>query len=106
MSGLQDENSFSAGGGTEGGEKKKVAKIVRPDPSAVAATVNSQIAQVKQTAAEAKKAAKDAHADKKSRILDAKFDQIDGAANKRDDAIAKARKPVIAKDNEIADLER
>jgi hypothetical protein len=36
MSGLQDENSFSAGGGTEGGEKKKqVAQVSRPGPAAL-----------------------------------------------------------------------
>lgn len=105
MSGLQDENSFSAGGGTQD-EKKKEVRIVRPDPGAVKATVDGKIAQVKQSTADAKKTAKDAHADKKSRIVGAKLDQIDGAADKRDDAIDNALKPVIAQDQVIAELER
>jgi hypothetical protein len=55
MSGLQDENSFSAGGGTEGGEQQKqVAQVSRPDPAAVRAAVEQQIAAAKQSAAATK----------------------------------------------------
>ena len=107
MSGLQDENGFSAGGGTEGGEKKKqVVQIARPDPDAVAAAVNKQIAEAKRSAAFVKKTAKTNFGDKKSEIIGGAFDKIDDADESRWNAVSGAAQPVIEQQGVISDLEK
>jgi ribosomal protein L17 len=106
MSGLQDENSFSAGGGTEGGEKKKqVAQVSRPDPAAVRAAVEQQIATAKQAAAAAKKAAKTEFSTKVSEIVDNLIDTAGEADDTRLSGIDTAALPVLDQQAVIRNIE-
>jgi hypothetical protein len=107
MSGLQDENSFSAGGGTEGSQAKRlVAQIERPDPSAVAATIGEQIRKAKQTAIETKKRAKAIFDSAKSEIKGGAFEKIDDADEARWDSVHEAAVPVLDQLDVISDLKK
>lgn len=107
MSGLQDENSFGAGGGTEGGgQKKRERKLPpRPDPAAVAATVNAQIWEAENAADEAIWASKAEFGAKKSEIADKKARAIDVASLDRTVGEFHALVPVIEQEFEIENLE-
>lgn len=105
MSGLQDENSFSAGGGTQGAEKKQVAQVFRPDPAAVRATVEQQIAAAKQSAAAAKKAANRRFDSNKSIIAGKADDAIWSASTIRRLGVDAAEVPVLDQLDVISDLE-
>lgn len=106
MTGLQDENSFSAGGGAAAGTtKKQVAQIARPDPDAVASMVNQQITLAKQAAASAKKVAQTEFDANKSDIADKKADSIDDASIDRAAGVLRAFVPVAIQEIKIEGLE-
>jgi hypothetical protein len=105
MSGLQDENGFSAGGGAEGSEKNTLAQVSRPDPAAVRATVEQQIAAAKQSAAAAKKAANRRFDSNKSIIAGKAADAIWSASKVRSDGVGAAEAPVLDQMDVISDLE-
>src|SRR5947209_6871058 len=104
MSGLQDETSFSAGGGTTG-EKRQVPEVPRPDPYAVKAAVAQQIIVAKEAAAEAKEAAETEFSSRECEIVDREYDAIDKADDTRREGEATAAMPVLEQQAVIADLE-
>src|SRR4051812_39959940 len=107
MSSLQDENSFSAGGGTEAGQtKKQIVQVTRPDPTAVAAAVTEQIARAKESAAGAKQNAKAIFAETKSEITKMAGDVTLLAKIKREFGVLEASVPIIVQEIKIDELER
>src|ERR1039457_2906068 len=106
MSGLQDENGFSAGGGTEGGEKTARILPSRPNPDAVRAAVEAVVS----TAAEMSNSAINvANADFKRKTHDIATTREEGVLNAfyfREAGVVRAAYPVADQIAVIAEIRK